>query len=87
MEKVSLSGQMEECMRESGNKARKVVKVNISGLMVRFMLENLKTMNAMEVELCTIQMERSLKEIGKTERKMENAVTYGQMDLDTMSSI
>jgi hypothetical protein len=87
MEKVSLSGQMEECMRESGNKARKMVKVNISGLMARSMLVNLKTMNAMEVGLCTIQMERSLKEIGRMERKMENAVTYGQMDQDIMYSI
>lgn len=86
-ERVSLFGQMEECMRVTGPEERKMVMVSIIGVMVRFTLENSKTMSVMVKESCTIQMARDLKVFGRRARRVENVDIYGLMVQSTMSFI
>lgn len=87
MEKDSSNIQMEGCMKENGKQAKRVVKVNFTGQMDKFMKANLRIMSVTVMVFCTIQMERNQKVFGEMERSMEKQYTFGQIMLVTMFTI
>jgi len=67
-------------MKENGSLARKMVKENSSGPMVRFTKENSKTTNATDKASSTIPMANALKACGGMARSMAKQLISGLME-------
>ena len=84
-DRVTSNGLMAHFTKVNGLAARNLVKANSTGQMAKSMKESSRIMNVMELEPCTIHVERNSKEYGKLERRMADAPTLGLMAHCTMS--